>query len=82
MKKEIIVKQSPTRVLQVIADFKKGGVQSDVMYPSRILSKKDVHFDVLLFTDNVGYYEDEFSQYGSIYRIPKVLIVAKYIKFL
>ena len=64
------MKQSPTRVLQVIADFKKGGVQSDVMYPSRILSKKDVHFDVLLFTDNVGYYEDEFSQYGSIYRIP------------
>ena len=62
--------QSPTRVLQIIADFKKGGIQADVMYPARILSKDDVHFDVMLFTDKVEYYEDEFSQYGNIFRIP------------
>lgn len=62
--------QSPTKVLQVIADFKKGGIQADVMYPARILSKKDVRFDVMLFTDKVEYYEEEFSRYGNIYRIP------------
>lgn len=62
--------QSTTKVLQVIADFKKGGVQADVMYPARILDKEDVCFDVLLFTDKVEYYEKEFSNYGSIYRMP------------
>lgn len=62
--------QSPTKVLQVIADFKKGGIQADVMYPARILSKEDVRFDVMLFTDKKEYYEDEFSQYGRVYRIP------------
>jgi len=60
----------PTRVLQVIADFKKGGIQADVMYPVRILDKKDVQCDVMLFTDKVEYYEEEFSNYGKIYRIP------------
>lgn len=62
--------KSPIRVLQVIADFKKGGVQADVMYPARILSREDVKFDVILFTDKKEYYEDEFSLYGDIYRIP------------
>lgn len=62
--------KSPIRVLQIIADFKKGGVQADVMYPTRILDCKDVVFDVMLFTDKKGYYEDEFLQYGEIYRIP------------
>lgn len=61
---------SPLRVLQVIADFKKGGIQADVMYPARILSRDDVRFDVMLFTDKQEYYEEEFSQYGKIYRIP------------
>ena len=58
------------RVLQIIPDFKKGGVQADVMYPTRILSDDDVHTDVMLFTDTVCFYEEEFSQKGNIYRIP------------
>lgn len=58
------------RVLNIIADFKKGGIQAEVMYPARILSKEDVLFDVMLLSDTVGYYEDEFMQYGNIYRIP------------
>lgn len=57
-------------VLQILADFKKGGVQADVMYPTRILSAEDVHTDVMLFTDTVCFYEDEFSAKGTIYRIP------------
>lgn len=61
---------SPIKVLQVINDFKKGGVQSEVMYPARILPKENVEFDVLLLSDTVGYYEDEFKNYGNIYRIP------------
>ena len=62
--------QRSTRVLQVIADFKKGGIQADVMYPVRILDKKEVQCDVMLLSDTVGYYEEEFSKYGNIYRIP------------
>ena len=62
--------QSPIKVLQVLPDFKKGGVQAEVINPARILSRDDVHFDAMLLSDTVGYYEDEFKQYGDIYRIP------------
>ena len=58
------------RILQIIADFKKGGIQADVMYPTRILSEDDVHTDVMLLSVTVGFYEEEFSQKGSIFRIP------------
>ncbi len=62
--------KKPTRVLQIIADFKKGGIQAEVMYPARILDPNVVQFDVMLLSDTVGYYEEEFSNYGKIYRIP------------
>lgn len=62
--------KSPTRVLLLLTDFKKGGVQAEVMYPARILSREDVQFDVMLFSDLQGFYEEEFSNYGQIYRIP------------
>lgn len=58
------------RVLQINTDMKKGGVQAEIMYPARILDPERVHFDVMLLSDTVGYYEEEFSQYGNIYRIP------------
>lgn len=58
------------RVLQINTDMKKGGVQAEIMYPARILSPDRVHFDVMLLSDTVGYYEEEFSRYGNIYRIP------------
>ena len=57
------------RVLQILHDFKKGGVQAEVMWPARLLDKEDVEFDVLLFTDSPGYYDEEFQRYGNIYRI-------------
>lgn len=60
----------PLRVLNIIADFKKGGVQAEVMYPARILDRNTVTFDVMLLSDTIGYYEEEFKQYGQIYRIP------------
>ena len=63
------MKNKPTRVLQVIADFKKGGIQADVMYPTRILSADDVYTDVMLLSDTVGFYEEEFSKKGEIYGI-------------
>lgn len=62
--------KKPIRVLQIIADFKKGGIQAEVMYPARILSCEEVQFDVMILSDTVGYYEEEFSNYGKIYRIP------------
>ena len=58
------------RVLQVNKDFKKGGVQAEIMYPARIIDKDRVQFDVMLLSDTVGFYEKEFSKYGNIYRIP------------
>jgi len=58
------------RVLQINTDLKKGGVQAEIMYPARILDKERVHFDVMLLSDTVGYYEEEFLRYGNIYRIP------------
>lgn len=64
------MQEKPLRVLQVNSDFKKGGVQAEIMYPARILSKNHVCFDVMLLTDIVGFYEDEFSLYGEIFRIP------------
>lgn len=64
------MEKKQVRVLQIIADFKKGGIQADVMYPTRILSEDDVHTDAMLLSDTVGFYEEEFSQKGSIFRIP------------
>lgn len=62
--------KSPIRVLQILTDFKKGGVQAEVMCPARILSRDEVEFDALLLSDVGGYYEEEFKKYGQIYRIP------------
>lgn len=62
--------QSPTRVLLIVPDFKKGGVQAEAMYPARLLSREEVVFDAIVPSDVVGYYEEEFKQYGEIYRIP------------
>ena len=64
------MEKKPIRVLQINTDMKKGGVQAEIMYPARILEPERVHFDVMLLSDTVGYYEEEFSRYGSIFRIP------------
>ena len=58
------------KVLQVAYDLTMGGVPADIMYPARILDKKEVEFDVLLTSNTVGFYDEEFRKYGSIYRIP------------
>ncbi len=64
------MEKKPVRVLQINTDMKKGGVQAEIMYPARILDPERVHFDVLLLSDTIGYYEEEFSRYGDIFRIP------------
>ena len=58
------------RVLQVAYDLTMGGVPADIMYPARILSKDEVEFNVLLTSDTVGFFDEEFEKYGNIYRIP------------
>ena len=65
-----IMEKKPLRVLNIMADFKKGGIQAEVMYPARLLDRSEVTFDALLLSDTVGFYEEEFSSYGDIYRIP------------
>lgn len=64
------MEKKPIKVLNIMSDFKKGGVQAEVMYPARLLDRQDVVFDALLLSDTVGYYEEEFQRYGNIYRIP------------
>ena len=64
------MEKKPIRVLNIIADFKKGGIQAEVMYPARLLAREDVVFDVMLMSDTIGFYEAEFSRYGNIFRIP------------
>lgn len=46
-----------------------GGVQSVMMNIIRNLKNK-IQFDMLLFTSERRYYDDEFEQYGQIFRIP------------
>ena len=46
----------PTKILNIIADFKKGGIQAEVMYPARILDRSEAVFDVMLLSDTEGYY--------------------------
>ena len=62
--------KKPIKVLNIMTDFKKGGVQAEVMYPARILSQNDVTFDAMLLSDLEGFYEEEFKKYGNIYRTP------------
>ena len=58
------------RVLQVALNMTMGGVPKDIIYPARLLDKKDVEFDLLLTSDTIGFFDDEFEKYGNIYRIP------------
>ncbi|WP_156894143.1 glycosyltransferase [Atopobium sp. oral taxon 810] len=46
-----------------------GGVQAVMMGIVRGL-KSHCHFDMLLFTSERRYYDDEFESYGNIFRIP------------
>ena len=59
------------RVLMVsCGGLGNGGVQAIMMGIIRNLSR-DYYFDMLLFTEEVRYYDDEFLQYGGeIFRIP------------
>lgn len=66
-----MINKKPTLVLQVSpGGLEKGGVQADIMFPIRILGTKVVNFDVLLFSEEKGFYEDEFLKQGRIFRIP------------
>ncbi len=60
------------RVLMVSCEgLGKGGVQAIMMGIVRNLSN-DFHFDMLLFTSEARYYDNEFLSYGGkIFRIPK-----------
>ena len=42
------MEKKPIHVLNILADFKKGGVQAEVMYPARLLDREEVRFDALL----------------------------------
>ena len=59
------------RVLMVSCDgLGNGGVQAIMMGIVRSLSNL-YHFDMLLFTSERRFYDDEFEKYGKIFRIPK-----------
>lgn len=60
------------KVLMVSCDgLGNGGVQSVMLNIIRSLSN-DYHFDMLLFTNEIRYYDKEFISYGGkIFRIPR-----------
>lgn len=62
--------RTTTKVLQVAYDLTMGGVPKDIIYPARILNKSEVQFDVLLTSETIGFFDEEFNKYGNIYRIP------------
>ena len=72
--------EKKVKVLQVAYDLTMGGVPADIMYPARLLNKKDVEFDVLLTSDTEGFYDEEFLKYGDIYRIPDKVGSNKFIR--
>lgn len=47
----------------------KGGVQDVIMKIVRNSPSDLFHYDIVLFTDEVRYYDSEFQKYGNIYRI-------------
>ena len=58
------------RVLMVSCDgLGNGGIQQVMMNIVRSLSH-EFNFDMLLFTNDVRYFDTEFQQYGKIFRIP------------
>lgn len=71
------------RVLMVSCEgLGNGGVQNVMMNIIRTLSH-EYSFDMLLFTDERRYFDDEMEKYGTIHRIPnKNTRVDYYIRFL
>ena len=58
------------KVLQVgYRSLANGGIQAVIMGIVRNLHN-DIDFDVLLFSNKQGHYDDEFLKYGKIFRIP------------
>src|SRR5690606_38514967 len=59
------------RILQVSVDgLGNGGTQNVIMGIVRNLSS-EFDFDILLFTNEIRHYDEEFLRYGRIFRIPK-----------
>jgi len=72
--------ETKIKVLQVAYDLTMGGVPADIMYPARLLDKNDVEFDVLLTSNTKGFYDEEFQNYGDIYRVPIKIGCNKFVR--
>lgn len=46
-----------------------GGVQNVIMQLIKELSSSHISFDVIVFDDEIGFYEKEIKEYGNVYRI-------------
>jgi glycosyltransferase EpsF len=63
--------QEKTRVLYICpGKFGLGGVQITIMQLARQLTPQNVSMDVVVFSEEEGFYEEEFKKYGKIFRIP------------
>lgn len=61
--------QKRIKILQVgYASFAKAGIQTVIMNIARGVYK-DFDIDVLLNSNEPGYYDEEFQRYGTIYRV-------------
>ena len=65
------MKNKITRVLMIAPEnMGYGGVQNVIMQLIRELGDKGIQFDVVVFGDKIGHFEQEIEQVGRIYRIP------------
>lgn len=58
-----------TNVLFILGGMEIGGVQSGIMNFAKLVPE-NVHIDVLVHTDKIGFHEEEYKKYGTVYHIP------------
>lgn len=58
-------------VLFVLGSMEIGGVQSGIMNFAKLVPK-NIHIDVLVHNDKIGFHEEEYKKYGTVYHIPLI----------
>ena len=64
----------PIRILQVVTDMNRGGIESMLMNYYRAIERDKVQFDFLVHRKERAAFDDEIESLGGkIYRLPKLI---------
>jgi len=70
---EVNVMGEPVRILQVVTDMNRGGLETMIMNYYRSIDRSRVQFDFLVHRSKKAAYDDEIlSMGGKIYSVPKL----------